>query len=84
MRKLAVMACVLFLTGCAGNHSCCATCGTIAAGLGIGALLGLGEDAIDNAIDPEPKNTSTEEGQRKHWEWEQRRQSDLGSAVDLN
>jgi hypothetical protein len=69
MFKTAFIACLVCLlaAGCAGHRSG-KTCCLIAGGIGLAALFGL----ADSALDPEPGNTDTAEGQRKHWEWEQR------------
>jgi hypothetical protein len=74
MLRFVALAGLICLTaaGCAGKRSCCATCCTIAGGLGLAALFGLADGAIDDAIDPRPTNTDTEAGQRKLWEWKQR------------
>jgi hypothetical protein len=67
---LVFLVCSLF-AGCAGHRSG-KTCCLIAGGVGLVALFGLAESAVDGVIDPEPTNTDTAEGKRKHWEWEQR------------
>jgi hypothetical protein len=76
MGKLIACGLCLLLSGCAGNHSCCSTCGKVAAFIGLAALIGVADGAIDNAVDPEPKDTNTAEGKRKYWEWEQRQIQD--------
>jgi hypothetical protein len=66
----------LLLPGCAG-HRCGETCGKVAAFVGLATLVGVAGSAIDNAIDPEPNDTHTAEGKRKHWDWEQRQNDDV-------
>ena len=83
MPKSALIVCLLglLLTGCAGHRSG-KTCCLIAGGIGLAALFGLADSAIDGVIDPEPGNTDTSEGKRKHWEWEQRQLEDSLPSID--
>jgi hypothetical protein len=72
MRNAVVLACLLSLplAGCAAKQR--KTCCLIAGGVGLAALFGLAGGAIDDVVDPEPTHSDTGEGQRKHWEWQQR------------
>jgi len=56
MRYLLAFVSCLPQLGCAGHRSCCSTCGKIAAFVGLAALVGGAEGAIDSAIDPEPNS----------------------------
>ena len=69
-------------TGCAG-HSCCKNCCLVAGAVGAATAVGFAFGAIDRVIDPEPTNTDTEAGQRKHWEWEQRQLEDSLPTSDF-
>src|SRR5205085_1269006 len=72
MPKAAFVACLLCLplAGCAAKQR--KTCCLVAGAVGLAALIGLADASIDSALYPEPANTDTAEGQRKHWEWEHR------------